>query len=121
MSEQQLIENPVLVDYKRVARHFYLAIPLYILVPVGYALGFRYAGTPVHWASFGIGTAGWMIALMLRGPIALLLKKTSKERAATIIGAAHPGRLKRESDSQSCCLQDCHFNPLRLSVKGGRL
>ena len=29
MSEQQLIENPVLVDYKRVARHFYLAIPLY--------------------------------------------------------------------------------------------
>lgn len=88
MSEQQLIENPVLVDYKRVARHFYLAIPLYIFVPVGYALGFRYAGIPVRWASFGIGTAGWMIALMLRGPIALLLKKTSKERAATIIGAA---------------------------------
>ena len=88
MSEQQLIENPALVDYKRVARHFYLAIPLYILVPVGYALGFRYAGIPVHWASFGFGTAGWMIALMLRAPIALLLKKTSKERAATIIGAA---------------------------------
>jgi hypothetical protein len=74
--------------YKNADRRFYLTIPLYLAVPVAYWLAFAYAGTPMQWAAFGLGAAGWIIALMLRGPVAALVRKLPKERAATLVGAA---------------------------------
>jgi hypothetical protein len=74
--------------YKNAARRFYLTIPLYFAVPVAYWIAFEYAGTAMQWAAFGLGAAGWMIALMLRGPVAALVRKLPRERAATLVGAA---------------------------------
>lgn len=74
--------------YDRIRRRFYTAIPLYLAVPAAFWLAFLYAGFPADWAAFGIGAAGWWAALMLRGPIALLVRKQPKERAALLVGAA---------------------------------
>lgn len=43
-------------------------------------------GTPV-WFALGLGAAGWMLALILRQPVALLASRiTSRERAQHIVG-----------------------------------
>lgn len=43
-------------------------------------------GTPV-WVPLGLGAAGWMVALILRQPVALIASKTtSRERTQSIVG-----------------------------------
>ena len=45
-------------------------------------------GVP-HWSLLGLGAAGWMIALVLRQPVALIASRmTSPERTRTIVGWA---------------------------------
>lgn len=55
-------------------RNIRIAAPLTLLVPVGYVLVFRLAGIPIEWGAAGLGALGWIVALMLRNPIALALK-----------------------------------------------
>lgn len=76
----------------RAAIHaFLLATPLYALVPVGFWLAFRLFGVPLSWAAFGLGAAGWTLALMLRGPVGVLVKGLPKERAsAWMVGVSGP-------------------------------
>jgi hypothetical protein len=88
MLEVTPVQDGPPVLYKRIARKFYLAIPLYLAVPIGYWLAFWYAGVPMNWTAFGIGAACWLIALMLRGPIALLAMKLPKERATNLVVSA---------------------------------
>lgn len=75
-------------DFRGVARRLYATMPLYALVPIGFWLAFRAAGAPLDWAAFGIGVAGWTLALMLRAPLALLVKGLPKERASAWVAAA---------------------------------
>jgi len=45
-----------------------------LLVPVAYIVAFHLLGIPIEWGAFGIGALGWVVALLLRNPIALALK-----------------------------------------------
>jgi hypothetical protein len=76
MTEIPEIQDVSMAIYKNAARKFYFAVPLYLVVPVGFWLAFRFAGVPMKWTAFGIGAAGWILALMLRGPIAALVSST---------------------------------------------
>lgn len=74
--------------YRRAARRFYASIPLYLAVPVAFWLVLQAFGAPMQWAAFGLGATGWTIALFLRGPLSVLVKKMPKQRATTIVAAA---------------------------------
>ncbi|WDL99069.1 hypothetical protein [Alicyclobacillus sp. ALC3] len=55
-------------------------VPLYLLVPVLFALVFLAFGYPLAWGLFGIGAVGWWIAYLLRMPISLVLSKGRTDR-----------------------------------------
>src|SRR4029077_20542923 len=70
-------------------RNFLLATPLILLIPVAFGVAFQLAGSQFNWRDVGMGGAGWLIALLLRGPVALALKQFanhSPTRVQTIIG-----------------------------------
>lgn len=70
------------------ARAFYRAIPAYLAVPVaGWAL-LAALGVEVHWTLVGWGAAGWWLALLLRAPVALLVRGWPRERGARVMVAA---------------------------------
>ncbi|KUO94880.1 YhfC family intramembrane metalloprotease [Ferroacidibacillus organovorans] len=75
------------VDDRRIIRGFYRTIPLYILVPIGFALTFEAMHQSMQWIPFAAGALGWFVALMLRGPIALAIKKAPKNRAVMMMGS----------------------------------
>ena len=63
------------------ARMLTVAIASFLLVAV-------WLGSP-DWKLVGLGAAGWILALVLRGPVAMLAKwLTSPERTGTIVGWA---------------------------------
>lgn len=73
------------------AKRFFYFIPLFLLVPVLYWLGFDAAGLPMNWKAFGLGAAGWMAALILRGPVTLLAQRFWPKQAENIvIGSSGP-------------------------------
>ena len=75
--------------FKRMARRALICLPLYVLVPVLFAVGFRLYGYDLDWRAFGLGALGWFIALVLRGPvIAVANVKLPQEKARTVIGAS---------------------------------
>ncbi len=88
MNPTRTTSNEPTDNYELIGRRFYTAIPIYLAVPAAFWLAFRYAGLPADWAAFGIGAAGWWAALLLRGPIALLVRKQPKERAGLLVAAA---------------------------------
>ncbi|MNH84310.1 hypothetical protein D3C73_367290 [compost metagenome] len=66
-------------------------LPVFVLIPLLYWLGFSSFGTDMIWKAFGLGALGWVIALFLRGPISVIGLKMPKERAQTIIvGSSGP-------------------------------
>lgn len=76
-----------MATYRNAARRFYFTAPLYLLVPTGFWLVFQWTGIRMNWAAFGIGAVGWFLALMFRGPIAVLVRNLQRERAATVVGS----------------------------------
>lgn len=44
-------------------------------------------GAP-DWAALGLGAAGWLVALLLRGPVAAVAARLPEERAAVLLAAA---------------------------------
>jgi len=71
---------------QRVARKFYYMIPLYLLVPLIIGVFFHKMFASIDWLAFGLGALGWIMALMMRGPLATLVKNVSPEKAAIIMG-----------------------------------
>lgn len=69
-------------------RKFIPWTPGFIAIPVLYGAVFAAVGYPIDWRSFAIGTGGWIVALILRTPIALLLKNQPRDRGTVIIGSA---------------------------------
>ncbi|GIP24281.1 MULTISPECIES: hypothetical protein [Paenibacillus] len=66
-------------------------LPVYVLVPVLFWVVFHYSGTPLVWAAFGLGALGWIIALMLRGPVSAVAMRLPKEKAQQIVvGSSGP-------------------------------
>ncbi|HZK84592.1 MAG TPA: hypothetical protein VFC58_07955 [Desulfosporosinus sp.] len=74
--------------FRESGRRFYFALPLFLLVPVGFWLAQNRYGVTMNWYAFGLGALGWSIALGLRGPISLVCKFMSKEKTTTIIVAS---------------------------------
>ncbi|GFN30047.1 YhfC family glutamic-type intramembrane protease [Paenibacillus xylaniclasticus] len=70
------------------SRKAILSFPLYIAVPVLFAVSFWIAGYEVEWGAYGLGALGWVIALFLRGPISALVMNMPQERAKTIMVAS---------------------------------
>ena len=67
------------MEYGNTLRNFILAAPLILAVPLAYAAGFSLFGTGVAWRSFWIGALGWLIALVLRAPVAALATRLSAD------------------------------------------
>jgi len=70
----------------KAVKRAYAVLPLYLAVPLLFWAVFRTAGYDMDWKAFGLGALGWTIALMLRGPISVLVKKMPQERGHNIIG-----------------------------------
>lgn len=75
-------------DIPALRRSALLTVPvLLVLLPLfALALGW-WKGAP-DWAAVGLGAAGWLVALVLRGPVAAAVAKQPKERAALIVASA---------------------------------
>lgn len=65
-----------------------IALPLYIVVPALFWLGFKLAGYEMDWKGFGLGALGWFIALALRGPIGVATMKLRQQTAKNIMIAS---------------------------------
>jgi len=74
--------------FNQATRRSLLSLPLFIVVPFLFWLGFRTAGFDLEWKAFGLGALGWFIALILRGPLSALVMKMPQERAKNIIVAS---------------------------------
>lgn len=57
-----------------------LATPLLLAVPVAFGLAFVMAGHDPMPAAIGVGAAGWSIALVLRGPVALVAMRVTRHQ-----------------------------------------
>jgi hypothetical protein len=77
-------------ELTRVQKSFYLSVPFLIAVPILWALGLGAWLEPITWLMVGLGAVGWLVALALRGPVALLVRQlhVPEERAKYWIGAA---------------------------------
>lgn len=71
----------------RIVRNAYLSIPLYLLVPVVMWGVFRGFEIETNWAAVGIGVLGWMVALALRIPIMLPIKKWPIDRVTNLMAS----------------------------------
>lgn len=71
---------------QKMARRFILAIPFYLAVPISFGLFFYHGFSPIQWKAFSLGALGWVIALFLRGPVTVLFKGLSKEKATLFVG-----------------------------------
>ncbi|AMA72961.1 MULTISPECIES: YhfC family intramembrane metalloprotease [Aneurinibacillus] len=71
---------------QNIARKFLFVIPFYLAVPLSIGIFFHYVFGYIHWKAFGLGALGWVVALMLRGPVTVLMKGLPKERAMLYIG-----------------------------------
>ncbi|MDG0794036.1 YhfC family intramembrane metalloprotease [Cohnella ginsengisoli] len=60
-------------------------LPLYIVVPALFALGFYAGGVDMDWKAFGLGALGWFVALLLRGPVSALAMKMPREKGTAIV------------------------------------
>ena len=76
-------------DMDALARKSHMAAASMLTVPIAsFLLVAVWLGSP-DWKLVGLGVAGWILALVLRGPVALLAKwLTSPERTRTILGWA---------------------------------
>jgi hypothetical protein len=64
-------------------RQLFLATPFYLLIPVGFGLLPLVWNQELLWKLVGLGTAAWVVALILRGPVALIAnKKASSNEVA---------------------------------------
>jgi len=69
-------------------------LPLYVAVPVAYALVFNYLGYPIDWRAYGIGALGWLIALILRTPVIQIAGRLAKPSSAQLIVVNSSGPLE---------------------------
>ncbi len=72
--------------YRKEARLFYYLIPLYLAVPLFIWFFFQKLGAEFIWIAFGLGALGWIVALMLRGPISLFVKNLPQKSVMLIVG-----------------------------------
>jgi hypothetical protein len=59
-----------------------------VIVPIALAIALSIWQSPPVWGAVGLGTAGWLVAFLLRGPVAAAVAKLPRERGATILAAS---------------------------------
>src|SRR5690606_13546745 len=67
-----------------------LAAPFLLLVPVAFGVAFVAGGHDPIPTALGAGAAGWLLALVLRGPVGLIAMRSTEdqERAQTVVAAS---------------------------------
>ena len=74
-----------------VVRTLLPVLPLYVLVPIAFAVVFWAAGFPLHWGLFGLGALGWWVAYLLRMPVLLVMsKRNSGQQPKAIVYFSGP-------------------------------
>jgi len=72
---------------ERISRIYLFSAPFLLLVGLGIWAGICYAGVDLSWGAVGLGALGWLVALALRGPVALAtrqLSEANRERAIVL-------------------------------------
>ncbi|CAM2975056.1 YhfC family glutamic-type intramembrane protease [Paenibacillus sediminis] len=77
-------------QFRRLAKKSLFAVPLYVLVVIAFWALFHVSGHPLEWKAFGIGAAGWVAALFLRGPLSVISLKWPKAGKIIMISASGP-------------------------------
>ncbi len=75
-------------ELEQAAKRAIRMLPLHVVVPLLFWIGFQAAGYSMDWKAFGLGALGWTIALLLRGPISALVMKMPQEKGKKIIVAS---------------------------------
>lgn len=74
------------LELSKISRRFYLCIPLYFLIVAAFWIWFEQgAGYKPSVSALLIGAAGWMAALILRGPVAVIGHRLLSEHRAKIL------------------------------------
>ncbi|RKP51720.1 YhfC family intramembrane metalloprotease [Cohnella endophytica] len=81
-------QGPSYEAFNQATRRSLLVLPLFILVPFLFGVGFWAAGYVLEWRAFGLGALGWFIALVLRAPLSAIVMKMPQEKAKNIIVAS---------------------------------
>lgn len=89
MAEQQVPERPG-VGSPAYQRNRLIAFPFLLAVPLAFALWLYLWGIPLSWPAIGAGAAGWLVALFLCTPVALVARRLLRtpERAQPWVVAA---------------------------------
>ncbi|WP_166871021.1 hypothetical protein [Salinibacterium sp. ZJ450] len=76
-----------MTDLAALATRTRMTVPLMLIAPlIAAAVLIAVIGSP-QWLPLALGAAGWMLALVLRQPVALIaMKLAGKDRAMTIVG-----------------------------------
>ena len=85
--------NTKTMEHGHTLRNFIIAAPLILAVPLIFVSGYSLFGVSVVWETFGIGALGWLIALILRAPVAALSTRLSTDSTRAqhwVAGASGP-------------------------------
>jgi hypothetical protein len=85
MSHIQMSTETEKLNYSLARKRFFRTIPLYLIIPVLFLWGLHVAGNPVDWATFVLGAAGWVVALVLRVPVTLAFKRLPQKKLQTVV------------------------------------
>ncbi len=116
MVEQQVPERSGVGSPDAYQRNVFLAIPFMLLVPLAFALWFHLWGVSLSWLAIGAGAVGWIVALFLRTPVALIarrLLRTPERAQPWVVAASGPAE---ESMRLITLLLVGRTFPLALSV-----
>lgn len=87
----QLSPSESVEFYKRAARNYYFSLPVLACLPVLFWWIFTVTGTEFVERAFWYGALGWVIALVLRIPVTLVVRKLPKDKMEKIIiGSSGP-------------------------------
>src|SRR5690625_2108370 len=78
------------VPQEQFLRNFLLTAPLILAVPLLFVVVYSLFDIELQWKAIGFGALGWLVALALRGPVAMLTTKFigTSERAKLWLGGA---------------------------------
>lgn len=78
------------VPQEQFLRNFLLTAPLILAVPLLFVVVYSLFDIELQWKAIGFGALGWLVALALRGPVAMLITKFigTSERAKLWLGGA---------------------------------
>jgi hypothetical protein len=79
---------PASSDLAALRRASLWSVPAVLVLLPLFALAFTWWKGAPDWAAVGLGAAGWLVALLLRGPVAAAVARRPREQAALLVASA---------------------------------